>query len=144
MFCTYLFGQTVRLMHGTLLPSITLFMRMYIRKMVLTKWRPFVRISNGWAYGFHSHLKSRPFATQPLFNHSKSRLVQISDPHCSTYFMHISFLVGTKGCISMVECTVWIQIPGHHDNRLALVQVFTCQIQKSLSEKHTFCMTFKW
>ena len=26
--------------------------------------------------------KSRPFATQPLFDHSKSRLVHISDPHC--------------------------------------------------------------
>ena len=30
---------------------------------------------------FRSHSKSRPFATQPLFDHSKSRLVQISDPH---------------------------------------------------------------
>ena len=31
---------------------------------------------------FRSHSKSRPFGTQPLFDHSKSRLVWISDPHC--------------------------------------------------------------
>ena len=30
---------------------------------------------------FRSHLKSRPFATQPLFDHLKSRQVWISDPH---------------------------------------------------------------
>ena len=29
-----------------------------------------------------SNLKSRPFATLPLFDHSKSRLDWISDPHC--------------------------------------------------------------
>ena len=29
-----------------------------------------------------SHSKSGPFETQPLFEHSKSRLVRISDPHC--------------------------------------------------------------
>ena len=29
-----------------------------------------------------SHSKSRPFANRPLFNHSKSRQVRISDPHC--------------------------------------------------------------
>ena len=30
---------------------------------------------------FRCHLKSRPFATQPLLNHSKYRLVWVSDPH---------------------------------------------------------------
>ena len=30
---------------------------------------------------FRYHLKSRPFATQALLDHSKSRLVTISDPH---------------------------------------------------------------
>ena len=30
---------------------------------------------------FRSHSKSKPFATPPLFDHSKSRLVQISDPY---------------------------------------------------------------
>ena len=29
---------------------------------------------------FRAHSKSRPFATQPLYDHSKSKLVQISDP----------------------------------------------------------------
>ena len=33
--------------------------------------------------GFRSHSKSGPFATQPLFYYSKSRLVRISDPHCN-------------------------------------------------------------
>ena len=32
---------------------------------------------------FKSHSKFGPFATQPLFDHLKSRLVRISDPHCS-------------------------------------------------------------
>ena len=31
---------------------------------------------------FRSHLKSGPIATQPIFDHCKSRLVWISDPHC--------------------------------------------------------------
>ena len=31
---------------------------------------------------FRSHSKSGPFATQPLFDHLKSRLVLISDAHC--------------------------------------------------------------
>ena len=31
---------------------------------------------------FRSHSKSWPFETQPHFDHSKSRLVWISDPHC--------------------------------------------------------------
>ena len=30
---------------------------------------------------FRSHSKSRPFSTQPLSNHLKSRLFRISDPH---------------------------------------------------------------
>ena len=33
---------------------------------------------------FRSHSKSRPFANQPLFDHLKSRLVQILDPHCTS------------------------------------------------------------
>ena len=37
---------------------------------------------------FRSHSKSRPFATQPLFDHSKSRLVRISDPNC-IWFVYI-------------------------------------------------------
>ena len=32
---------------------------------------------------FRSHSKSGPFANQPLFDHSKSRLVQISDLYCT-------------------------------------------------------------
>ena len=31
---------------------------------------------------FRSHSKSIPFATQPVLDHSKPRLGQISDPHC--------------------------------------------------------------
>ena len=31
---------------------------------------------------FRSHSKSGPFATQPVFDHWKSRLVWISDPQC--------------------------------------------------------------
>ena len=46
-------------------------------KWFLTKWRPFVRISNGWASGFQIS-----FVTQPLFDHLKSKLGWISDPHC--------------------------------------------------------------
>ena len=64
-----------------------------------TIWNPdfFVWISNSvWQNGghlsgfqmvglpdFRSHSKSRPFATQPLLNHLKSRLGRISDSHCT-------------------------------------------------------------
>ena len=55
----------------------------------------FVWISNGvWQNGghlfgfqmfglpdFRSYSKSRPYSTQPLFDHSKSRLLRILDPH---------------------------------------------------------------
>ena len=58
----------------------------------------FVWISNSfWQNGSHlfkfqmvglpdirSHSKYRPFTTHPLCDHSKSRLVQILDPHCFT------------------------------------------------------------
>ena len=47
----------------------------------LTTWLPFVWISNG-VLSFRSHSKFGPFAAQHLINHSKSRLVQILDPHC--------------------------------------------------------------
>ena len=49
-------------------------------QMFLTKWRPFVWISNVWAYRFHFPFPSGPFATQPLFDHLKFRLVQIQIP----------------------------------------------------------------
>ena len=59
-------------------------------KRVLTKWRPFVWISNGRVSkfqmvglpDFRSQSKSRPFATHPLFDHSESRLVKIWNPDC--------------------------------------------------------------
>ena len=35
---------------------------------------------------FRSHSKSGPFATQPLFDHSKSKLVRLSDPRCIWMF----------------------------------------------------------
>ena len=35
-----------------------------------------------FGFDFRPHSKSRPFANQPLLDHSKSRLGQISDPHC--------------------------------------------------------------
>ena len=49
-------------------------------------WQNDVHLSRFQKVGqsdFRSHLKSGPFPTQPLFDHSKSRLVRISDPHCS-------------------------------------------------------------
>ena len=35
---------------------------------------------------FRFNSKSGPLATQPLFDHSKSRLVRISDPHCIIFW----------------------------------------------------------
>ena len=75
-------------------------------KWFLTKWQPFVQILNGfWQNGsylsgfqivglldFRSHSKSRPFATQPLLDHSKSRLGQISDPHCIQLTIELTLL----------------------------------------------------
>ena len=55
----------------------------WILNAFFTKWWPFVQISNGLASGYQiPKPKSGPFATQPLIDHSKSRLVQISDSHC--------------------------------------------------------------
>ena len=79
------------------------------KAIVPTIWKPghsksdiFVWISDGFwqncghlsgfqmvgLLDFRSHLKSGPFETQPLFDQSKSRLVWISDPHCT----HVRFL----------------------------------------------------
>ena len=49
-------------------------------KWFLTNWQPFVQIG---LLDFRSHSKSRPFATQTIFDHLKSRLGQISDLHCT-------------------------------------------------------------
>ena len=40
---------------------------------------------------FRSHSKSRPFASQPLYIHLKSKLVWISDPHCIK--LHIVYVL---------------------------------------------------
>ena len=48
--------------------------------------RSLVEIHNIGLPDFRSHLKSGPSATQPLFNHSKSRLFQISDSQCKTIY----------------------------------------------------------
>ena len=57
-------------------------------KWFLTKWWPFVWISNGWASRFQTPFQIGPCSTQTLFDHSKFRLVWISDPHC---FLLITF-----------------------------------------------------
>ena len=68
----------------------------------LTKWRPFVLISD---------IIQNPekFATLPLFHHSKSRLVRISDPHCSgdLKIKHVQF---SNGTISFNCQMVWFWI----------------------------------
>ena len=49
-------------------------------------WQNGTHLSGFQMFGlrdFKSHSKSRPFSTQPLFDHSKSRLVRISDPYCT-------------------------------------------------------------
>ena len=46
----------------------------------------------GFSYGYSyspNHLKSRPFATQPLLDHAKSRLGRISDPHCAGQVLYL-------------------------------------------------------
>ena len=49
---------------------------------------------------FRSHLP-RPFATQPLFDHLKTKLVRISDPHCNLILTRFSL------CISGLAWTRW-------------------------------------
>ena len=75
------------LSHGYVVPTI---------KKNIQNLDTFIQILNGcWKNGSHlstfqmiglpdfrSHWKSGPFETQPLINQLKSRLVQISDPHC--------------------------------------------------------------
>ena len=48
-----------------------------------TKWQPLCRFQMVRLLDFRSCSKSRPFANQSLFDHSKSGLVWISDPHCT-------------------------------------------------------------
>ena len=83
-------------------------------QMVLTKWRPFVRISNGWASGFQIPFKIQticnptcfgPFEIQtrsdfrsPLYLKSDLKRVwisngQISDPHCILRFFRVKPLL---------------------------------------------------
>ena len=54
-------------------------------KWLLKKWRPFVRLQMVRLLDYLYYLISGPFETQPLFEHSKSRLVtsRISNPLCS-------------------------------------------------------------
>ena len=49
-------------------------------KWFLTKWRPFVRISNGWASGFQMPFKIRTICNLTSFWPFK---IRISDPHCN-------------------------------------------------------------
>ena len=70
-------------------------------KWFLTKWLPFVWISNGWAFRFQ--VKSWPFANQPVFDHLKSRLVLISDPNCNQ-LLWASYKLMTSSNITRLEC----------------------------------------
>ena len=49
----------------------------------LTKWQPFVGISNGWAYRFKIPFEIWTICNPTFFDYLKSRLVQISDPYCT-------------------------------------------------------------
>ena len=51
-------------------------------KWFLTRWQPFVPISNTWASRFQIPFKIRIICNPTFFYHSKSRVVGISDPHC--------------------------------------------------------------
>ena len=89
-----------------------------ISNVFLSKWWPFFRMVGPRDFRFH--LKFGPSSTQPLFDNSKSRQVQISDPHCSLsfrilwfylnkpvksylYLFHVSFLLNCnnrlKSCV---------------------------------------------
>ena len=51
---------------------------------------------------FGSHSKSRPFEAQPLFDHSKSRLVWISDPHFIRHVL-VPYLNGSAIQMSVIQ-----------------------------------------
>ena len=55
-------------------------------KWFTTKWWKFVRISNGWASRFQIPFEIWTICNPTSFWPFKSRLVQISDPHCRTIF----------------------------------------------------------
>ena len=52
-------------------------------KWFLTKSRPFVWITNGWASGFQIPFEFQTICNPTFFDHSKSRLVRISDSRCT-------------------------------------------------------------
>ena len=89
-------------------------------KWFLRKWWPFVQISNGWAS--RSHQKSRLFATQLLFDHSKFNLVRISDPHWTTVMLSVSFSCFIS--FPLLTLGIWIRkvrIREHLNKKLLLV-----------------------
>ena len=45
-------------------------------------WQNSELVFRFWMVDFRSHSNFRPFANQPLFDHSKSGTVLISNPHC--------------------------------------------------------------
>ena len=71
-------------------------------------WDIFVQILNSWTSGFQIPFKIQTICKPTYFDHLKSRLVRISDPHCSL-FLQILFKIlglmiqvfGPATCFSM-------------------------------------------
>ena len=106
-----------------------------------------------WLPYFRSHSKSRPFANQRLFDHSKSKLVQFSVPHCIFWFTvsadanwvwHFFFNVGPNRSsfillINYFYSTYIHSMPStHHEAEL------TCVFHPSImSQSWRFCVVSK-
>ena len=70
---------------GTILKTRPFQIGIFLSRFQMIFWQNGSYLSTFQTVGlpdFRSHLKSGPFATLPLFDHSKSRQVRISDPHC--------------------------------------------------------------
>ena len=74
---------------------------------------------------FRSHSKSKPFATQPLFDHSKSILVWISDSHC----------IQIKTSNGQIVC--------YSDHDLKTKQIFLSVTLCSCNKYRLYYLTFK-
>ena len=66
-----------------------------------TKWPTFALISNGWAPIFQNSFEIQTICN--LFDHSKSRLVCISDPHCILLNLVLANAFFVFSCCKLVK-----------------------------------------
>ena len=98
-----------------------------------------------WLPEFRSHSKSRPFATQTLLDHSKSRLGWISDPHCTRLVIYLDSYSSQSFTVlffrQIQEATL---LPGNQASLLKNEEFYrsTAEIHQALCDSFFFQLSF--